>query len=242
VTYAAAQEQYTEIAFRALDVDAANLALGHETFEACGATFVRNRAYPLIYDANHVAAISASTPEEIDRLLARVEREYDHTAHREFGIDFRTPPAFVARLLLEGFERRDSLVMVLNGELRARPPDIEIRRVQTEDDWRDYAALRELDWREHKRRIKKAPEPAVGESLYSVARLKHWNADTTGPALSLSSLTPRIRRNRCTPPWASGPSLCTRITSRGFQRHSAPGNFVTRPSARRLVLIIGRVR
>jgi GNAT superfamily N-acetyltransferase len=281
VTYAAAQEQYTEIAFRALDVDAANLALGHETFEACGATFVRNRAYPLIYDANHVAAISASTPEEIDRLLARVEREYDHTAHREFGIDFRTPPAFVARLLLEGFDRRDSLVMVLNGELRARPPDIEIRRVQTEDDWRDYAALRELDWREHERRIKKAPEPAVGESLYSVARLKqppvqYWfaclkgrplayfnswagidgvgqvedlfthpkfrhqglatalihhcvrNAGTTGPALSLSSLTPRIRRNRCTPPWASGPSLCTRITSRGFQRHSAPGNFRAR--------------
>jgi len=189
VTYAAAPEQYTEIAFRALDVDAANLALGHETFEACGATFVRNRAYPLIYDANHVAAISASTPEEIDRLLARVEREYDHTAHREFGIDFRTPPAFVARLLLEGFERRDSLVMVLNGELRARPPDIEIRRVQTEDDWRDYAALRELDWREHKRRIKKAPEPAVGESLYSVARLKqppvqYWFACLKGRPLA----------------------------------------------------------
>jgi GNAT superfamily N-acetyltransferase len=161
-----------KLASIALDVDAANLALGHETFEACGATFVRNRSYPLIYDANHVDAVTASTPDQIDRLLARVEREYVHTSHREFGLDFRTPPSFVSRLLLDGYERRDSLVMVLEGDLRTLPLDIEIRPVRTEADWRDYAALRELDWREHERRIKKAPEPAVGESLYSVARLK----------------------------------------------------------------------
>ena len=81
-----------EPASKALDVDAANLALGHETFEACGATFVRNRSYPLIYDANHVAAVKASTHDQIDDLLAQVEREYADTPHREFGIDFRTPP------------------------------------------------------------------------------------------------------------------------------------------------------
>jgi len=189
VTYAAAPEQNIEVASQALDVDAANLALGHETFEACGATFVRNRTYPLIYDANHVAAVSASTPEQIDCLLARVEREYAHTAHREFGIDFRTPPAFVARLLLDGYNRRDALVMVLEGELRARPADIEIRPVQTEDDWRDYAALKKLDWLEHERRIKKAPEPAVGDSLYAVARLKqppvqYWFACLKGRPLA----------------------------------------------------------
>ena len=189
VTYATAAHKHTELASRALDVDAANLALGHETFEAYGATFVRNRAYPLVYDANHVAAVNASTPEEIDRLLARVEQEYDHTAHREFGIDFRTPPAFAARLLFEGYERRDSLVMVLEGDLRALPLDIEIRPVRTEADWREYAALRELDWREHERRIKKAPEPAVGKSLYFVARLKqppvqYWFACLKGRPLA----------------------------------------------------------
>ena len=75
MTSTAVPRHDTELASRALDVDAANLALGHETFEACGATFVRNRTYPLIYDANHVAAVSAATPDEIDRLLARVERE-----------------------------------------------------------------------------------------------------------------------------------------------------------------------
>ena len=189
MTYATALQQNADLASKALDVDAANLALGHETFEASGATFVRNRAYPLVYDANHVAAVNASTPEEIDRLLARVEQEYEHAAHREFGIDFRTPPAFASRLFLEGYERRDSLVMVLEGDLCALPLDIEIRPVRTEVDWRDYAALRELDWREHERRIKKAPEPAVGKSLYSVARLKqppvqYWFACLKGRPLA----------------------------------------------------------
>ena len=189
MTYATAAQAKTTLASRALDVDAANLALGHETFEACGATFVRNRAYPLIYDANHVAQISASTPEEIDSLLARIDQEYDHAAHREFGVDFRTPPAFVARLLLDGYERRDSLVMVLEGDLHARPSDIEIRPVQTEDDWREYAALKKLDWLEHEGRIKKAPEPAVGEALYAVARLKqppvqYWFACLKGRPLA----------------------------------------------------------
>ena len=189
MTYARAAQAKTTLASRALDVDAANLALGHETFEACGAIFVRNRGYPLIYDANHVAQIRASTPEEIDSLLARVEQEYDHAAHREFGVDFRTPPAFVARLLLDGYERRDSLVMVLEGDLDARPSDIEIRPVQTEDDWREYAALKKLDWLEHERRIKKAPEPAVGEALYAVARLKqppvqYWFACLKGRPLA----------------------------------------------------------
>ena len=189
MTHATTAQQTTELTSKALDVDAANLALGHETFEACGATFVRNRAYPLIYDANHVASICTSTPDEIHRLLARVEHEYEHAAHREFGVDFRTPPAFVARLLLDGYERRDSLVMLLEGELQSRPPDIEIRPVQTEVDWRDYAALKELDWLEHERRIKKAPDPAVGEALYAVARLKqppaqYWFACLNGRPLA----------------------------------------------------------
>jgi len=189
VTSALISLQNAELACKALDVDAANLALGHETFEACGASFVRNRTYPLIYDANHVAQIRASTPEEIDGLLARVEREYDYAAHREFGVDFRTPPAFVARLLLDGYERRDSLVMVLDRDLDARPSDIEIRPVQTEDDWRKYAALKKLDWLEHERRIKNSSEPAVGDALYAVARLtqppvQYWFACLKGRPLA----------------------------------------------------------
>lgn len=185
----AAQPQRTELAAKALDVNAANLALGHETFEASGATFVRNRVHPLIYDANHATGVTASSPADIDRLLARVEQEYAHANHREFGVDFRTPPAFVARLLMDDYERRDSLVMVLEGDLNASPADVEIRPVQTEDDWREYRALKKLDWLEHERRMKNSPEPAVGEALYAVARLKqpplqYWLACLKGRPLA----------------------------------------------------------
>ena len=79
--------------------------------------------------------------------------------------------------------------MVLEGDPRARPSDIEIRPVQTEDDWREYAALKKLDWLEHERRIEKAPEPAVGEALSAVARLKqppvhYWFACLDGRPLA----------------------------------------------------------
>ena len=186
---ASAPDRETELARRALDVDTANLALAHGTFETDGATFVRNRAYPAIYDANHVTHVSASTPEQIDRLLARVEREFAGIGHRQFGVDFRTPPAFVARLALEGYERRDALVMALEEDPRGTRPEHEIRRVVTDADWRDYAALKELDWREHEERIKKPPEPEVGRALYAVARLKqppvqHWFACQNGRPLA----------------------------------------------------------
>ena len=47
-------------------------ALGNERFEADGATFVRNRETPDIWDANYVSQVTASTREEIERLLERV--------------------------------------------------------------------------------------------------------------------------------------------------------------------------
>jgi hypothetical protein len=185
----AAPAHQTHLIARALDVDAANLALGHETFEAEGATFVRNRAYHLIYDANHVTHVTAATPEEIDRLLARVEREYSGIGHRQFDVDFRTPPAFSARLALQGYERRDALVMLLEGDLRGPRHEHEIRPLQSEADWLEYGALKNLDWREHEQRIKKTPEPEVGEALFAVARLKqppvqYWFACLDGRPLA----------------------------------------------------------
>lgn len=66
----------TDLVRRALAVNQAFLALGNEQFEADGARFVRNRSIPDVRDSNHVAHVTASTPEEIDRLLARAEREF----------------------------------------------------------------------------------------------------------------------------------------------------------------------
>ena len=61
-----------DAALRALAVNEALAGLGNERFEADGATFVRNREVPDIWDANHISHITASTPEEIERLLVRV--------------------------------------------------------------------------------------------------------------------------------------------------------------------------
>ena len=90
---------------RALDVNDANLSLGNEVFAAAGATFVRNRSAPDIYDANHVTGIKAQSIAEIDALLQRVDTEFAGYRHRRFDTDHRTHPTLVARLHLEGYER-----------------------------------------------------------------------------------------------------------------------------------------
>ena len=46
----------------AVEVNWRNLALGHDVFEADGATFVRNLALPAIYDANFVFGITVAEP------------------------------------------------------------------------------------------------------------------------------------------------------------------------------------
>jgi GNAT superfamily N-acetyltransferase len=140
-------------ALRALLANEALTDLGNERFEAEGATFVRNREVPDIWDANHVTEVTASTPQEIERLLERVEREYAGFAHRRFDVDFTTPPQFEARLALEGYRRSETLVMLLEGDLRARPKPHEIRPVESEADWEAYTALHDIDWREYRDRM-----------------------------------------------------------------------------------------
>lgn len=115
----------TSLVGAAIDVNSANLALGNETYELAGATFVRYTDTPSIYDANHVTHITASTPAEIEALLAATEREFAHTKHRRFGCDFRTPPEFIARLALDGgYEHSQALVMLLEGDLIGEPPRV----------------------------------------------------------------------------------------------------------------------
>src|SRR3990172_7969372 len=134
---------------RALAVNQALLALGNEVFEAEGATFVRNRSAPSIRDANHVAHVTASTPEEIDRLLARVEREFAAIPPRRFDLDLATPPEFEAWLALEGYQREEALVMLLEGELIGETWPCDIRRVEDEAGWAACAELRRIGWQDY---------------------------------------------------------------------------------------------
>ena len=108
---------------------------GGERFESQGAVFVRNRSIPDKYYANHVEQVTASSPEEIARLSARIEVEFEGYRHRCFYVDRDTPTEFEAWLVMEGYQRSDSLVMVLTEELRGTPRPYEIGLVETDADW-----------------------------------------------------------------------------------------------------------
>ncbi|MYB50081.1 MAG: GNAT family N-acetyltransferase [Dehalococcoidia bacterium] len=116
-------------------IDAFPSYVGEERFEAEGAIFVRDRSIPDKYYANHVEQVTVSTPQEIARLIDRVEVEFKGFRHRSFYVDRDTPTEFEAWLLMEGYQRSDSLVMVLTGELRGTPMPHEIRLVETDVDW-----------------------------------------------------------------------------------------------------------
>ena len=183
----------TDAAQSALAANEAYQALGNERFEAEGATFVRNREIADIWDANHLAHITASTPEEIDRLLERVEQEYAGLNHRQFRVDFRTPPALEARLTLAGYERLDTLVMLLEGELANQAKPLEIREVTDEAGWEAYTALHDTDWREYKDRIPGSIDENTAEQMMRSRRsqsppVRHWLACLDGqPRAYLSS-------------------------------------------------------
>ena len=162
-----------ELVAKALDVSSAMLALSNEQFEAEGALFVRDRQFPSIYDSNHVTHITASTPAEMDRLLARAEREYEHAAHRRFVVDFRTHPVVTARLALESYARDDTLISLLEGDLIGSPEDHDVRPVETDEDWAAYAGLKRADWNEHSQRLPEPrPGPEIAEAFIQIFRRK----------------------------------------------------------------------
>jgi GNAT superfamily N-acetyltransferase len=161
-----------DVIHRALDVNDANLALGNEVFEAAGATFVRNRGAPDIYDANHVTNIRVSTQAEVDALFERVEVEYAGQNHRRFDTDHRTHPALIARLRIEDYERSEGLVMLLEGEVAGQPPAHDIQAIVSNDDWAAFAKLKREDWLEYRRKQGRPAEPEVADAMVRVDRGK----------------------------------------------------------------------
>lgn len=178
------------LARRALAVNQANLALGHETFIADGAMFVRDRAFPRLYSENYVSSITASTPAEIERLLGRVETEFAHCDHRAFHADFTTPPEFEARLQLDGYEASNSLVMLLQGNLTSTPPSCDIRAVESDASWDAFFALfalNVLDWGAHADRTGVSADASIGVDLARAQARKsppvrYWLAYLDGEA------------------------------------------------------------
>ena len=157
---------------RALQVNYRNLALGHEVFERPGATFVRDLSLARIYDANFVFDVSASTPEAVRALMNEAESEYRDAERLTFLCDAFTPPAFEARLALDGFEQRTALVLLLEGALSRNASKADVREVRTSADWDDYRRLKQIDWRDHAARFGMDADPQIANDLATAGRLK----------------------------------------------------------------------
>ena len=123
-------------------------ARGHEVVELPLAHLVRDARVPLVWDANLVGRVRARTPAEIDAVLAAADAAFAGLSHRHYFWDPGMPQEFEARLLLEGYEADDDLVLVLEGELAQRGPALEVRACESDADWRALEALCRLDHEE----------------------------------------------------------------------------------------------
>ena len=161
-----------DLIHHALDVNDANMALGNESFGVGGATFVRNRGAPDVYDANHVTGIKVNSVAEVATLFTRAETEFAGFKHRRFDTDHRTHPAVIARLRIEDYERSEGLVMVLEGDLQGSPRRIDIGPIADEAGWAGFRKLKIEDWLEYRRKEGRPPEPEVAEAMVRVDRGK----------------------------------------------------------------------
>jgi len=176
----------------AIRVDQEHEALGHRTFKAAGAVFVRNPELPDIHIANYVHSVTAASPDEIEGLLARAEKEFANCPHRCFEVDLNTPPPFEGRLVFDGYEARDFVLMVLEGELRGQAHAADLRLVTDECGWAEADRLKKLDWVEERARLGRGPLPKVGDHLAQIARLKtppdrKWLVYVGGEARGMAS-------------------------------------------------------
>ncbi len=146
-------------------VDQAHEALGHRSFEVDGGVFVRNPELPDIHVANYCHSVTAKSPAEIDGLLARADREFAGCPHRCFEVDRDTSPKFEARLVSDGYDARDFVLMVLEGDLVGRPKTVDLRVTTDGRDWEGADRLKRLDWAEARAKLGRDPLPAVGERL-----------------------------------------------------------------------------
>ncbi len=160
--------------------------LGNRVLEAPGARFVRNPQYPLVYDANHVCAARASTPQALDELLRAVEDEFAELRHRQFKCDPRTPPALEARLVLEDYVVSSEVQLLLEGELQVDPPELEIRLCESDGDWEELEQLTRADHDEEARKFGRPVYPReVSAQMVAVRRgkcppLRFWIARVDG--------------------------------------------------------------
>ena len=118
-------------------------ALGSHWEDTGLGRFVVDPTRPMVWDANHVSRVTASSTAEMDRLLEEMEARFAHCAHRVVATDPFTPPSVSARLMLESYDELTPVVhLVLTGDIATKTaPALRFRPVLDEADWRDLHEL-----------------------------------------------------------------------------------------------------
>jgi GNAT superfamily N-acetyltransferase len=176
-------------------------SLGEELLIEPLATFGLDPDRPDVWDANFVRSARASTPDEIDRLLERIEEVYAGTRHRQLRIDLDTPDPLEARLALDGWQLDLTLQHLLVGELAEpgpRPAGLRIEPVADEADWDDLGAVTRLDHLEEAEKGGREPWPedltrrTVGHRRRKAPEMQPWLARLDGRAVGMFSSMPGI--------------------------------------------------
>jgi GNAT superfamily N-acetyltransferase len=136
---------------RAYETSCGWLALGHERVPSPHAWLVRDRDNPQVYDANFAALVRAESERDIEQLLAQLSEVFAGFEQRFVFWDAAMPQPFEARLVVDGWQRyNDMVTLVLEGELRERGPQIQIRPVTSDADWK---IIEDLHWLDHQEEV-----------------------------------------------------------------------------------------
>jgi len=165
-----------ELAARIAHVYVAQRSLGCEVTQGGGLTLARNRETPLIWDANFgfdVAPELAADDRALEHALADA---FADAGHQKIVCHGGTPQVVEARLAALGFAAEQTLQLVLEGPLPARPApprDLEIAAAESEDDWAAIVRLQHANFAEQAVRIGRPPfERAVAEQMVRCWRMK----------------------------------------------------------------------
>ncbi len=176
-------------------------ALGLELRVEPLATFGRDHDRPDVWDANFVRSVRASSPQEIELLLARIEEIYDGLAHRQLRVDLDTPDALEARLALDGWKLDLTLQHLLVDDLAdpgPRTPGLQIDAVVAEPDWDAMFEVTRLDHLEEAVKGRREPWPEeltrhmVGHKRRKAPEVQAWLARLDGEPVGMFSSMPGV--------------------------------------------------
>lgn len=172
--------------------------LGNDVWDEPLARFVRNVDASRIYDANFGSHVRAESAPEVEAVLGRADDVFGGLQHRVFHLDPWTPEAFEAHLVLRGYSFEDEIQLLLEGDLEVAHETraIDMRPVESDDDWAVLHALTRLDHEEEARReLHPTWDEAVTAEMVATKRakspaLRFWLARVDGADCAFLSSWP----------------------------------------------------